>query len=369
MEKLRAVVVGGGIVGLHFARLAADAGIEVVLYESKPRVSDSAGRASGILSIRGLSRIGIDYNGAVVNTLHGAVLHSNSRTLNIVSHRPMAYVLDRGILAENAERSAKSAGADIIKGKRLQKHDLVELACDRSTVLVGADGAVSGVAKAFGFPPIDDYVLTYKAEYNGASVETDSVVGLYFSKHYAQGLFGWHVPYSNGSIELGLGISPSDRIDSRTAFRRFTGSGDLDRMIEGARMVSGHASIIPLAPRRKTVIGNVALVGDAAGQVKATTGGGIIFGCLSAKLLCDSIVKSNGNVSNVARYEHTWRAAHGMDLSMHRMIHSYYSKASNLGLTFGMAKALGLEDFFSRYGDMDSPGLMIKRFLIRGFSE
>lgn len=369
MGKLRAVVVGGGIVGLHFARLAADAGIEVVLYESKKRVSDNAEKASGILSIRGLDRIGIDYDGAVVNTLRGAVLHSNGKTLNVMSQKPMAYVLDRKILAENAERSAKSAGAEIVNGKRLQKNDLVELAHDRSTVLVGADGAVSGVAKTFGFPPIDDYVLTYKSEYGNAPVENDGAVGLYFSKRYAQGLFGWHVPYSNGLVEIGLGISPSSRIDSRSAFRRFIGSGDLDEMIEGARMISGHASIIPLAPRRRTVIGNVALVGDAAGQVKATTGGGIVFGCLSAKLLCDSIVKSDGKARNVARYERMWRAAHGMDLSMHRIIHSYYSGARNLGRTFGMVQALGLEDFFSRYGDMDSPGLMIKRFLIRGLSE
>ena len=294
---------------------------------------------------------------------------NDGNTLNVTSQKPMAHVLDRGILAENAERSAKSAGADIIKGKRLQKHDLAELARDQSTVLVGADGAVSGVAKAFGFPPINDYVLTYKAEYSGASVENDNIVGLYFSKHYAHGLFGWHVPYSNGLVELGLGISPSSRIDSRTAFRRFIGAGEVDKIVEGARVVSGHASIIPLAPRRKTVIGNVALVGDAAGQVKATTGGGIIFGCLSAKLLCDAMVKSNGNISGVARYERMWRAAHGMDLSMHRMIRSYYSRTANLGRTFGMAKALGLEDFFSRYGDMDSPGLMVKRFLIRGLSK
>ena len=366
---MRAVVVGGGVVGLHFARLAADAGIEVVLYESKQRVSDNADKASGILSIRGLGRIGIDYEGAVVNTLRGALLHSNGRTLNVVSHRPMAYVLDRGILAENAERSAKSAGADIVKGKRLQKHDLAELARDRFTVLVGADGAVSGVAKAFGFPPIDDYVLTHKAEYSGASVKNDDIVGLYFSRHYAHGLFGWHVPYSNGLVELGLGVSPSSRIDSGTAFRRFTDSEGLDGMIEGAHKLSNHASIIPIAPRRRTVIGNVALVGDAAGQVKATTGGGIIFGCLSAKLLCDSIVKSDGDVRNVARYERMWRAAHGKDLFMHRMIHSYYSRATDLGRTFGMAKALGLEGFFSKYGDMDSPGLMVKRFLIRGLSE
>ena len=39
-----------------------------------------------------------------------------------------------------------------------------------------------------------------------------------------------------------------------------------------------------MGPPRKTVQGNVMLVGDAAGQVKPTSGGGIYMGAVCAKL-------------------------------------------------------------------------------------
>lgn len=362
------MVVGGGAVGLYFSRLAAESGLDVTLYESKRDVSEGAEKASGILSIRGLERIGIEADGCKVNTLKGAVLHSDGRSLNIVSRRPMAYVLDRGLLAKSLERDALESGVKITKGKRLEKSDIIDISKDRSTVVVGADGSISGVASAFGFPPIRKYVLTYKAEYRGAHAGRTDVVGLYFSKHYAKGLFGWHVPYSDDVVEIGLGISSDSKMSSRIAFDRFIKSGDINGIIDEASMISGHASMIPLESRRCTVKGNVALIGDAAGQVKATTGGGIIFGCLSAIALRDSIVKSNGELSRLARYERAWRSVCGRDLAMHNMIHNYYS-SNSLGRAFRVIKALGMEDFFSKYGDMDSPSLMLKRFLLRGLSE
>jgi digeranylgeranylglycerophospholipid reductase len=364
LERQEAIIVGGGIVGLHLARRLAEKGVGVTLYESKRDVSEGADKASGILSMSGLKRIGLDYDDSIVNTLYGAYLVAGKEKLKVVSKKPIAYVLDRKKLAKGCERAARKAGASIILGRRLGKAELAELAHEKSNVIIGADGAVSVVANAFGFPPIKEYVLTYKAEFKSHEIDDTGMVGLYFSKGFAKGLFGWHVPYSKDTVELGLGIDQRAKTTSSSAFAAFL-KDEASRSVVKTKgpALSSHASIIPLSTRVRTAKGNVALVGDAAGQVKATTGGGIIYGCLCAETLAN-VIKGGGPLSE---YEKQWRAAYGRDLGFHRLAHSYYS-SSNLQRTFKILKILGMDSFLGKYGDMDSPSLILKRFLLRGLA-
>ncbi len=364
-KEKKVIIVGGGIVGLHLARRLAERDVDVELCESKRDVSEGADKASGILSISGLKKIGLDYEDSIVNTLNGAYLVAGREKLEIASKSPIAYVLDRKSLAKSAERAARKAGATITLGRRLTKERLQELAEDKGNTIIGADGAVSAVASAFGFPGIREYVLTYKAEFRSDKIENTGMVGLYFSRGFAKGLFGWHVPYSKSTVELGLGIDHRARITSSAAFLAFM-KDDASRSVvkTSGSPLSSHASIIPLSTRLKTVKGNVALVGDAAGQVKATTGGGIIYGCLCA----DTLSKVIGEGRPLAEYEKAWRAAYGRDLGFHKLAHSYYSN-SDLQRTFRILRMLGMDGFLGKYGDMDSPSLILKRFLLRGMAK
>ncbi len=363
-EDKKTIIIGGGIVGLHLARRLAEGGVEVELFESKRDVSEGAERASGILSISGLKKIGLDYKESMVNTLYGAYLVAGKEKLKIASKKPMAYVLDRRKLAKSCERGARKAGAEISLGRRVGKEELLKLGSDKSNIIIGADGAVSPVASAFRFPSIKDYVLTYKAEFKCDRLEDTGMVGLYFSRSFAKGLFGWHVPYSNNTVELGLGINQKAKTPSSAAFNIFSRSDELKSLIKTKGVaLSAHASIIPTSTRPNTVKGNVALVGDAAGQVKATTGGGIIYGCLCADLLSKVITSGKP----LTEYEKAWRKAYGRDLGLHRIAHSYYSN-TDLQHTFKILRILGMDSFLGKYGDMDSPSLILKRFLFRGLS-
>ena len=141
-------------------------------------------------------------------------------------------------------------------------------------------------------------------------------------------------------------------------------------MIKGAERATGYASIIPLEARKKTVSGNVILVGDAAGQVKATTGGGIIFGIACARMAAKTIENNIKKGTNLNSYEKLWRSKYGFDLKLHKFIHSYYSSLTTkrFEVFIKLAKLFGAEDFFGRYGDMDSPSLMVKRLFLRNGS-
>ncbi len=368
MKKV--VIVGAGVVGLVLAKELCRLGHYVTVYDAKNDIKEGSAKASGILSKEGLATIGVNYKSAVVNTLDGAVLHAGKELLKIKAADTKAYILDRGKLVEECLSEARSAGADVVLGKSVQREDIRLMKNDSDTVLVGADGSVSNVASTCGFPQIKEYILTYKAEYNGARLDDPHSVDLFFSNKVSNRFFGWTAPYSKSLVEAGIGISSFARSSSSSAFKQFLKNETLHRMLDGANPVSGHASMIPVSTRKRTVKDNVLLVGDAAGQVKATTGGGIIFGASCARIAAGAIDDHIRNGKPLERYEKAWRKAYGLDLTMHKMIHGYYASlgSRSLDMLFMFSKLFGAESFFSKYGDMDRPTIMIKRFFLRGIS-
>jgi flavin-dependent dehydrogenase len=76
--------------------------------------------------------------------------------------------------------------------------------------------------------------------------------------------------------------------------------------------------MLPLGPVRRTVADRVVAVGDAAGMVKPTTGGGIYYGALSGRLAAETLAPALRRDALTARdlqpYEDSWRARLGPDI-------------------------------------------------------
>ena len=357
-------VIGGGVVGLVLAKELARGGIPVTVYEAKRRIGEGANKASGIVSIEGLASIGVDYRKAVLNHLDGAVLYARRQMLNIKARGVKAYVLDRETLARLCAEEAEEAGAEIVLNKKIGRDELSRLG--EEGIVAGADGVVSNVASHFGFPKVSTYILTYKAEYENALINDRHSCELFFSGP-SKKFFGWTVPHSETLLEVGVGEWMGGGRNSLSVFNAFSANWKVRDEIGGAKQVSGLASMIPLQARKATVKGNVLLVGDAAGQVKATTGGGLVFGALCAKTAAQAITNSIRKGTPLALYEKMWRRRYGLDLGMHRAIHGYYSRIGpkSTDFLFGLAKTLGVEGFLSEYGDMDSPSRVMKRIFAR----
>lgn len=60
---------------------------------------------------------------------------------------------------------------------------------------------------------------------------------------------------------------------------------------------------------KRSVKDKILAVGEAAGQVKTTTGGGILYGLLCSEIAVDKLSKTFRNGSNLDEYEITWRSA------------------------------------------------------------
>jgi flavin-dependent dehydrogenase len=130
--------------------------------------------------------------------------------------------------------------------------------------------------------------------------------------------FAWAVPVhrSEGSfVRVGL---MCDR-DARQYFDRFL-ARIADRWeIGDCTGVAPRCKILPLAPIVKTYAARLLAVGDAAGLVKATTGGGIYYsvlsGSLAADVLADRLRRDDLGEPALAEYERRWRSQLGEELA------------------------------------------------------
>ncbi len=366
MDK-KVSVVGAGTSGLLAARELSRRGIDTTVYDQKKIVGVPV-RASGIVSINGLKAMGIEYAKISTNVLRGARIHAGGRSMQITSAEPVANVLDRKALADLCIDEAGKAGAEIITGMRMHGSGLDGLSSD--SVIIGADGPVSAVAAHFSMGPIKKYVLTYKAEFN-VDVKDPEFVDLYFDNDEFPGLFAWACPNAKDILELGVGID-SRTGNSRKALDRFLGRREIKEMTDGAKMTDNGASMIPMSMREKIVDGRrkVLLVGDAAGQVKGTTGGGLVYGSAAALMAADAVSRNLESGQSLYAYAAAYRKRYRTEMLLHSMINRLYTSlgSASVGRLIWFMNLIGMDSFISKYGDMDMPSLLIKRFFVRNMA-
>lgn len=360
-------IIGAGTAGLIAARKLGELGIEATVYDQKRRLGLPV-RASGILSISGLSTLGMDYSGCVTNSLVGANVHADGRVMRIRSKRPVAYVLDRKMLNDRCQDHAVAEGAVVVTGRRMGGAELDRLS--GNGIVIGADGAVSSVASHFGMGGSPGMVLTWKAEYDAVAAE-EGVVDLFFDNRSCRGLFAWVCPNSRDVIEVGVGVDARYG-NAKAAFREFVSGEQIGKIVGGRQPASEGASVIPAGMRRHIVRDSprVMLIGDAAGQVKPTTGGGVIFGGNAAIMAAEAVKAHLDGRGKLSDYRSAFMRKYGLDLAMHSAINRIYSSLGPgmMGRAIDVLNALGVDGFLGEYGDMDRPSLMLKRLFLRSLS-
>jgi flavin-dependent dehydrogenase len=146
-------------------------------------------------------------------------------------------------------------------------------------------------------------------------------VEVHFGADVAPKGFAWVVPVRRGA-EAFARVGLMCERDAREYFDRF-----LARI--GSRWQTGscacpdggmpRSKILPLGPIPKTYAARVIAVGDAAGLVKATTGGGIYYSLVSAGVAADVLASAlaTGDLSeeSLAAYELGWRSILGDELN------------------------------------------------------
>lgn len=279
-------IIGAGPAGSYLAYLLAKKGKEVALIEEHEKIGSPV-QCTGIVtsSIEKFVKLP---NDVIANRCSKVIVISkNSR----ITANTDEVVMWRNKFDEFLANMAIDAGAKIltnhqfigfngkhsIKVKNRDNDETKEIIAD---YVVGADGPSSQVAKAAGLEPIKKFYIGMQAK---VKLKTDiEAFETYFSNSDFPQFFGWVVPESEDTVRLGLGSSSN----AKEHFYRF-----LEKRTDSKEILCWESGIFPLYDPNKTIQkDNVYLVGDAAAQVKATTGGGIIPSLKAAEILCGCIV-------------------------------------------------------------------------------
>ncbi len=369
-----AVVVGAGPAGSTAAAEIAQGGFRVLLLEEHAEIGVPL-HCSGLVTPRTLEEAGVGQE-LVLNHVVGAHVYAPSgRTLSLGDGQTRALVIDRVGLDRVLVARAQERGADLVTRAKVigVEHDGagINVRVDRqdaSTVLVrtrllvGADGASSRVARLLGMDGPADVVHALGAEGTLPGAE-EQHVQVFVGKSVAPGWFAWTIPLGNGRVRLGVGTS--NGVKPIECLRRVmeTYPGQL----KGWQATRWTGGTIPLWSRRKIVQDNVMLVGDAAGQVKPTSGGGIYPSLVSAKLAArvaqTALAQDDLMEHTLSQYSRAWEKTFGKEYRRGQDLRRVYTTMDDqdfdkLLALFGSKRLLNL---VNRYGDIDFPGGLFQR--------
>jgi|TARA_B100001964_G_scaffold34673_1_gene37044 geranylgeranyl reductase family protein len=295
------ITVGGSVSGLLAAKGVADAGHTVQLLEEDLEIGMPE-RCDGLVSMKCLEKIGIaPTNNIIQNIIKRAIFYSPSGlTAEIDASRQRVLVLDRSQFDRELAKIASKTGVDIKVGNKvisnIEKNGIVRVK-SKSGVHTS-----KWIVNATGYSSLSNRKMTMQAakfEVIGNWFDRDRVE-IYFDQTKSPGYFIWVIPISNDTAKVGAAGNGVNQFKILDEF--ITAKG-------GTAIKKTAAQIVVGGPIENFISGHIVSVGDAAGQAKPTTGGGIysggIGGMLAGKYLGESL--SSEDPSKVIEYEKDWR--------------------------------------------------------------
>jgi len=349
------IIVGAGPAGSYIAHELASSGYDVAVFEEKSAPGLNV-CCTGIISTECFQSLepGTD---VVLTKVNSAKFFSPSgRCLRLQTENVQAYVVNRLLLDKALTSKAQSQGAqyffsspviDIIPGKdSIQAETLCfgarEIFSARAVVL--ANGFKPKLSRKLGLGKITNFLVGAQAEIEVKNVDEFEV---YFGQEIAPGAFAWLVPTSANKAYIGLLATSQAKLHLQKLLNNLSGQGKItDREVEIRQKA------IPVGALARSYGDRVLVIGDAAGQVKPTTGGGIYFGHLGAKIaaevLDEAFSSDNLTAGQLSRYQKRWKVNMGKELSRGYWARWAYGKLSdhqiegifNVLGSNGMAEAL-----------------------------
>jgi digeranylgeranylglycerophospholipid reductase len=350
-----AIVIGGGPAGSRVAARLAEQGHRILILERKKTLGNKC--CTGIIGRECVEAFNIDEK-VILNKVNSATLFSPSGN-RLYVHRDeiQACILDRGAFDISMAERAQRAGAEYRFNSSVTS---VKIEPDRADVtitqegkentipartVIAACGFVPGLIRTLGMGSFSDYTLGAQAEVKTSGLDE---VEVYFGD-MAPDSFAWLVPITPLLARAGL----LTRKKAGDCLKQWLEQLKTQGKIHSADVTIRHG-VIPLKPPAHTYGERIIAVGDAAGQVKPTSGGGIYYGLLCADIAADTLHRALADddlsAKRLSQYETAWQQKIGKEIKSGYRNRKLFERLSNgqIDGLFKIAKACDIEEAITK---------------------
>jgi len=330
------IIIGAGPVGSYLARKLTRLGYKVLVLDKKITAGQDI-CCTGIVSKECLDLMHIDKNLIMRQANSARFLAPSGKPLRVWHSNKVAYIIDRSALNLAMADRAQESGANYLFDAQV-----TDIQAGTESVRVSAnyreqkrlfEAETAVIATGFGSPlpgrlglgEINDFVIGAQVEVNMTDPDE---VEIYFDQILAPGGFAWLVPTRDNKGLAGLLTHhrPGQHLKKLLSTLKTKGK------ITSTEVTPGYGTI-PLHPLPKTYTDRILVVGEAAGQVKPTTGGGIYYGVMCADIAADILHQAfqdhDFSESRLAPYQKRWRARLGKELRVGYWAHRLYNRFNN----------------------------------------
>ena len=311
-----AIVIGAGPAGLQAARQLATRGFRVAVLEEHQVVGDPV-HCTGVLAREAFDEFGLGSD-AILNELTTA--RFISPTGQEVVHRTRvveAVVVDRAAFDERLADEAVRAGAELVRGSRV-----TAVSCEDTGTSIHVAGQTPLRARSCVLACGGRYALHRQLGLSVPSLllhtaqrelpaRTPGDVEVHFGSEVAPRGFAWVVPvWRAGRSFARIGVMAEAHAPSY--FMRMVARIASRWGVDPESATPPRQKILPLSRISRTYGDRFIVIGDAAGLVKPTTGGGIYYSLVSASLgaavLGAALHEGDVSAARLSEYERQWRA-------------------------------------------------------------
>ncbi len=337
-DSFDAIIVGAGPAGSLAAQRIAKRGFQVALLEEHREIGEPI-QCGGLVTPRVFDYV--NCKETILGEIHGAEIYSpKGHCLRIDGHETEAVVVDRAMFDRAIATEAVRAGAHTFLGTQAQSASYVdggvEVTVDRDgktrklrgKILIGCDGVRSNVAKWFNILRPKKILPGFEVELAGVKGDP-GMVKLFVGNEIAPGFFGWIIP-SGDTARVGLCVREGNAF---AYLENMLKRPEVQQYTKGAQPIVYIVGGIPVGFPRRTYADHVMVVGDAACQAKATSGGGIFTSLHCASLAAETAVQAleKGDFSSrmMHRYHKAWTKSIGKELRKDLAIHESYERLTD----------------------------------------
>ena len=322
MEEYDVVIAGGSISGLMSAREIAKKGHSVLVLEEGFEIG-TPDHCGGLVSKSALVELGIEPTEKTFDSMiDSALIYAPSgKHIEINSKKQKVIVVNRRELDKQVARQAEQAGAEIrVKTGFKEKTKIGvkttdgEIGCK---VLVDCRGVSALINN-----DRDGVLLSAQYEVYADWIK-DGRVEVYFDNAKYPGFFAWIIPSGNGTGKVGVAGREINVSNLMEQFLKNKGNHSTIRKIFAPIWIKG--------PIKKFVVENTVIAGDAAGQSKPTTAGGIYSCGMGGIFAGNAITKylESADQVQLKQYQKNWHDKFGKEFEKQRLARKILERVDN----------------------------------------